>query len=71
MTMPQDISIYAPMIDMVKELYGDDLTDEILIDYLHIEFDLTVTLEDIKEYRSSIVAQEEEDTKLIFQNIGF
>lgn len=63
------ISIYQPMIDLVKDLYGDDISDEILVDYLFIEFGVEVTVEELKEHYQKVVATEEEDYRLIASNM--
>lgn len=58
------------MIDLVKELYGNDLSTKDLAEYINIEFSLNITENDVNLYFSPSIQEEILDKELIYKNIG-
>jgi len=59
--------LYPFQIDLVKELYGSDMSSEQLLEYINIEFDCNYTLNDLY---LCIEEQEKEDLEIQFKNLG-
>lgn len=61
-------TVYPFHIDLVKQIYGEDLKIETLIEYIQLEFNIVCSKEDVI---SCIVEQETLDKELTMKNLGF
>lgn len=63
--------IYPFMVDLIKITYGNDISDSQLVEYLNLEFDCNITLNDLILYLSPTVEQDIEDLETQFRNLGY
>lgn len=60
--------IYPFHVDLVKQIYGEDIKIDFLIECIQLEFNIICTKEDII---SCIVEEERLDKELTMKNLGF